>query len=134
MAGWLALLTIHADNLINISSVQGIPHEEVTVSVSLQNSDAVAALQLTIPLDEQLTLVEGSETLGARATDHQVTVGVKDGVLNVMLYSLNMTALSGTSGEVLSFKLKLGREPKDINLTPSQTVLTQTGTDLLVPT
>lgn len=126
MAGWLALLTIHADNLINISSVQGIPNEEVTVSVSLQNSDAVAALQLTIPLDEQLTLVEGSETLGARATDHQVTVGVKDGVLNVMLYSLNMTALSGTSGEVLSFKLKLGREPKDINLTPSQTVLTQT--------
>lgn len=124
MAGWLTMLAIHADNVISLSSVQGAPNEEVTVSVSLQNSEAVAALQLSIPLDDQLTLVEGSAVLSSRATSHQVTVGVKDGVLNVMVYSLSMAPLSGTSGEVVSFKLKLGRDPKDIELTPSKTVLT----------
>lgn len=126
MAGWFALLTIHAENVISLSSVRGAPNEEVTVSVSLQNSDVVAALQLSIPLDESLTLVEESVTKGTRASSHQATVGVKDGVLNVMVYSLGMVALSGTSGEVLSFRLKLGRYPKDIVLTPSKTVLTNT--------
>ena len=125
MAGWLVILTIHAENLISLSSVSGAPNEEVTVSVLLQNSDAVAALQLSIPLDEQLTLVECSAVKGSRASNHDVTMGVKDGVLNVMVYSLSMKALSGTSGEVLSFKLKLGKEPKDIALSPSKTVLTK---------
>lgn len=125
MAGWLALLTIHAENNLSFSSVRGAPNEEVTVNVALQNSDAVAALQLSIPLDDALTLVEGSAVLSNRATNHQATVGVKDGVLNVMVYSLNMKALDGTNGEVVSFQLKLGREPKDIELTPTKVVLTQ---------
>lgn len=125
MAGWLVILTIHAENLISLSSVRGAPNEEVTVSVLLQNSDAVAALQLSIPLDESLTLVEESAILSSRATDHQATVGVKDGVVNVMVYSMSMSALSGTSGEVVSFKLKLGKDPNDIALTPSKIVLTQ---------
>ena len=121
----MSVLATRAENVVSLSSVRGAPNEEVTVSVSLQNSDAVAALQLSIPLDESLTLVEGSATLGSRASSHQTTVGVKDGVLNVMVYSLSMTALGGTSGEVVRFKLKLGKEPKDIALAPSKTMLTQ---------
>ena len=121
----MGVLASRAENVVSLSSVRGAPNEEVTVSVSLQNSDAVAALQLSIPLDESLTLVEGSTTLGSRATSHQATVGMKDGVLNVMVYSLSMTALSGTSGEVVRFKLKLGKEPKDIVLASSKTMLTQ---------
>ena len=121
----MGVLASRADNVVSLSSVRGAPNEEVTVSVSLQNSDAVAALQLSIPLDESLTLVEGSATLGSRASSHQATVGVKNGVLNVMVYSLSMTALSGTSGEVVRFNLKLGKEPKDIALAPSKTMLTQ---------
>ena len=121
----MGVLASRAENVVSLSSVRGAPNEEVTVSVSLQNSDAVAALQLSIPLDESLTLVEGSATLGSRATSHQATVGMKDGVLNVMVYSLSMTALSGTSGEVVRFKLKLGKEPKDIVLASSKTMLTQ---------
>ena len=121
----MGVLASRAENVVSLSSVRGAPNEEVTVSVSLQNSDAVAALQLSIPLDESLTLVEGSATLGSRASSHQATVGVKNGVLNVMVYSLSMTALSGTSGEVVRFNLKLGKEPKDIALAPSKTMLTQ---------
>ena len=38
-----------------------------------------------------------------------------------------MTAISGTSGEVASFRLKLGNLPSTLPLTPSKTVLTNSG-------
>lgn len=121
----MGVLASRAENVVSLSSVRGAPGEEVTMDVSLSNSDAVSALQLSIPLDESLTLVEGSATLSDRATNHQATIGVKDGVLNVMVFSLGMTALDGTSGKVVSFRLKLGREPQDISLDPSKVVLTK---------
>lgn len=125
MAGWLAWQVIHAENTLALSSVRGAPGEEVTVDVSLENSDAVAALQLSIPLDASLALVEGSAALSNRAINHQATIGMKDGVLNIMVYSLGMTDLEGTNGKVVSFRLKLGKEPQDIPLVSSKLVLTR---------
>ena len=113
-----------ADNSVTISSTEGAPDEEVTVSIAVQNSDALSSLQVSIPLDENLTLVEGSGQVGSRCSSHSLTVGVKDGVLNVFVYSLSMAAISGNSGEVASFKLKLGNVPQTVNLTPSKLVLT----------
>ena len=130
---WLALLLIPlgglgaqawADNVITLSSTEGAPDDEVTVSISLQNSDAVSSLQESIPLDENLTLVAGSGLLGSRCSSHSLTVGVKDGVLNVFVYSTSMANITGNSGVVASFKLKLGNQPQTANLTPSKTVLT----------
>ena len=113
-----------ADNVITISSTEGAPDDEVTVNVSLQNSDAVSSLQVSIPLDENLTLVNESGLLGSRCSSHSLTVGVKDGVLNVFVYSTSMANITGNSGVVASFKLKLGNQPQTANLTPSKTVLT----------
>ena len=113
-----------ADNIITISSTEGAPDDEVTVSIGLTNTDAVASLQVSIPLDENLTLVEGSGQKGSRCSSHSLTVGVKDGVLNVLVYSLSMAAITGNSGEVASFRLKLGNNPTTVALTPSKTVLT----------
>lgn len=115
-----------ADNVVTISTIEGSPDEEVTVSIGLTNTDAVSSLQVSIPLNENLTLVDGSGQLGSRCTSHALTVGVKDGVLNVFVYSLSMAAITGSSGEVASFKLKLGSQPTTIALTPSKTVLTNT--------
>lgn len=115
-----------ADNIVTISSMEGAPDEEVTVSIGLQNSDVLSSLQVSIPLDESLTLVEGSEELGSRCANHSLTVGVKDGVLNVFIYSISMAAISDTSGEVANFKLKLGNLPSTISLNPSKLVLTNT--------
>ena len=115
-----------ADNIIKVSTTEGSPDEEVTVNLSLQNSDNVSSLQVSIPLDDNLTLVEGSATKSDRCAHHALTVGVKDGVLNVLLYSTSMTAISDNSGVVASFKLKLGNQPKTISLTPSKLVLTNT--------
>ena len=113
-----------ADNRLTISSAEGEPDGEVTVSLTLENTDAVSSLQVSLPLGDNLTLVEGSGQLGSRCTDHALTVGVKDGVLNVLVYSLGMTAMSGSSGEVATIRLKLGSQPKSTTLAPSKLKLT----------
>ncbi|MBR2378657.1 MAG: hypothetical protein IKA91_04390, partial [Bacteroidaceae bacterium] len=83
------MLTSHAANIFTISDVQGRPGEEVTVSVSLDNSDAVSAVDMTIPLDRQLTYVDGSCVLNSlRANGHQITAGANDSELRVVIYDL----------------------------------------------
>ena len=47
-----------ADNVVSISTTEGAPGDEVTVNVSLTNTDAISSLQVSIPLDENLTLVD----------------------------------------------------------------------------
>lgn len=113
-----------ADNSITLSDVQGAAGTEVTVSVSMTNTDAVSALQLSIPLADDLTFVENSQTAGSRLGGHTLSAGVKDGVLNVMVYSSTMAAITGNEGEVCSFKLLLGYNPGTINLSPSKIALT----------
>ena len=115
-----------ADNVVTISSPQGAPGEEVSISISLSNSDAVSSLQVSIPMDENLTLVEGSGQLGSRCSGHSLTVGMNDGALQVFIYSMSMAAISGNSGEVATFKVKLGNLPKTVSLSPTKTVLTNT--------
>lgn len=115
-----------ADNILSLSSAQGSPGEEVNVSISLTNSDAVSSLQVSIPLDENITLVEGSGQLGSRCSEHSLTVGVSDGVLQIFVYSYSMTAITDNSGEVVTFRVKLGSQPKTISLSPTKTVLTDT--------
>ena len=112
-----------ADNVVTVSSSEGAPDEEVTVSIGLQNSDVLSSLQVSIPLDQNLTFVDGSGLLGSRCGSHSLTVGVKDGVLNVFVFSASMTAITGNSGEVASFKLKLGNQPATMTLQPSKLVL-----------
>ena len=116
-----------ADNVLTITGGNGAPDEEVTVTFSLANSDAVSALQLSIPLDEELTLVSGSVTKTARLTNHDVSAGVKDGQLNVMIYSMQMATIAAGEGDIFSLKLKMGSQPKDIALTPA--TLRLTGSD-----
>ena len=117
-------LATRASNIVTVSMTEGTPGEEVTVSIGLTNTDAVSGLQVSIPLDESLTLVEGSGQQGSRCPGHSLTVGVKDGVLNVLIFSLSLSAISGNSGEVATFRLKLGNQPQTISLTPSMTKLT----------
>ena len=126
---WLMALLLcfgmgaRAGNVVSLSSVSGAPGTEVSVSVSLENTDAVSSVQLSIPLDENLSLVGNSAVASDRLSDHSVTVGVKDGVLNIVVYSQNMTAISANSGEVATFRLLVGDTPKDIALTPSRLLL-----------
>lgn len=113
-----------AGNVVTISSAEGAPGEEVTVSISLQNSDALSSLQVSIPLNESLTFVPGSAQVGSHCASHAASVGVSNGTLQLVVYSLSMATIASGSGELVSFKLKLGNEPVSVTLQPTEMVLT----------
>ena len=122
-------LGIRAQNVLTISSAEGAPGAEVNVSIALQNSAPITSIQLAIPLNEELALVDGSAVVGSRCEGHSITVGVKDGILNVLVFSLSMQPIAAGNGEVASLHLKLGNLPKSITLEPQKMVLTdETGT------
>ena len=117
---------VYSNNTVILSSVSGTSGTEVTVSVAMTNTDAVANLQLSIPLDEGLSFVDGSVEKTDRLKNHSVSAGVKDGVLNLLIFSTSMTAIDGNKGDICSFKLLLGNTPGTVSLSPSKTTLTST--------
>ena len=120
---FLVGLTAWGQNTLSLGGGSGHPGDVVTVSVALENSDAVTALQTFVPLGSQLRYVSGSATLGSRSNGHQVSATVLRDTLRIYSYSLALSAYTGTSGEVLTFQLTLGNEPGDYALTPTATVL-----------
>ena len=125
------IIGARAANTVSLSSVNGIPGTEVMVTVSLTNTESVSALQFSIPLGEYLSYVDGSLKAGSRLGSHQLSAVEKDGMLNVMVYSMNMDAISGSSGELFTFRLLLGSAPGDVTLTPTDLVITSTGGNTL---
>ncbi len=122
-------LAAQAANVVTLSSGSGHPGDEIEMAVSLDNADEVTAIEVLIPLDESLSYVESSCTLNAdRSADHQLTAAVVDGTLKVYIYSLSLSPLNGNSGVVATFKLLMGKEPKDYTLTPQVTLSDAAGT------
>ncbi len=113
---WLAM---QAQNSITLSSGSGHPGDEVTLSLSMTNADEVTALEVIIPLGGHLDYVGGSCSLNAeRKTDHAVSAAMVEDDLKIYLYSPTLAPLKGNSGEVLTFKLKCGKEPATYALQP----------------
>lgn len=112
-----------AGNVVSLSSVQGHPGDEVTLTVSLQNDDAVCAAEVRITVPEAVTLVDGSASLNAgRANGHSISAGITDGELRLYVYSFGNQPLLGSEGELCSVRLLLGREPGTYPLTPTVTL------------
>lgn len=125
-----------AENVVSVSSVSGHPQDEVTLQVSLANTDAAVAFQTEIPLGSQLTYVANSIALNPdRVTDHQVTAAVVNGTLKIFAYSLSLSPFVGDSGNLLTFTLKLKNEPGDYSLNMSDSKLSNaSGTALPINT
>ena len=112
-------LTALAGNTITLTSTEGHPNDEVEVAVMLTNDAEVTALEVLIPLADALHYVDGSVVINAeRANGHAISAAEQDGKLNICIYSLGLTSLKGTEGEVCRFKLKLGKEPATYTLIP----------------
>ena len=124
-----------AQNVVSISSGQGIPGDVVTVDVALQNSDEVTAVEVVIPLvEKQLTYVDGSCVINnERANEHQVSAAVVDGALRIYIYSISLAPLKGNDGQIASFSLKLGKLPAEYPLQP-QVVLSDAAGKALTAT
>lgn len=120
---WCILLTTmgcFAQNSLSITAVSGNPGDEVEVAVMLENTDAITAVEVQIPLpDKQLRYVEGSAKLNAdRSNGHQVSAAVVDGTLRLYAYSLSLASLQGNTGTLFTFTLRIGREPGVYTLQP----------------
>ncbi|MBQ6278735.1 MAG: choice-of-anchor D domain-containing protein [Muribaculaceae bacterium] len=113
-----------AGNVVSLPSASGAPGEEVTLTVALANDDPVTAMQLQVPVGDGITVVTGSEVLTSRAAGHSAKVGVRDSVLNIMVWSNGMATIAPGSGDVLSFRVLLGNEPQTIALDASKVTIT----------
>ena len=120
-----------ASNTISLSSVSGTPQTEVEVVVSLDNTDAITALEMVIPLGEYLSYVTNSAVLAtARSNGHMLSAAQVGQDLRIYIYSLSLNALQGDTGELLTFRLLLGNEPADYALTPTVVLSNAQGTSL----
>ncbi len=113
---------IKADNHISLDVGDGVAGSEVTLAAALTCTDAITALEIQIPLTEHITLVANSATLASdRITDHRISAAVVDEVLKIYIYSLSLTPIQGSAGELFSLRLLMGREPAEYNLIPAVT-------------
>ncbi len=108
-----------AGNVLSVSGASGHPGDEVTLTVTLDNDDAVSAVEIVIPLGSGLTLVGNSAQLTDRSNGHVISAAMAGTDLRIYIYSMSLTALNGSSGELCSFRLKMGDLPGTYNLTPS---------------
>lgn len=120
-----------ASNTITLSSVSGTPQTEVEVVVSLDNTDAITALEMVLPLGEYLSYVANSAVLSTtRNNGHQLSAAQVGQDLRIYVYSFSQNALNGNTGELLTFRLLLGNEPADYALTPTVVLSNAQGTSL----
>lgn len=120
-----------ASNTITLSSVSGTPQTEVEVVVSLDNTDAITALEMVLPLGEHLSYVNGSATLATtRSNGHQLSAAQVGQELRIYVYSLSLNALQGDTSELLTFRLLLGNEPANYTLTPTVVLSNVQGTSI----
>ena len=113
-----------ADNIVSIGTVEGKPGDTVELRIGLANTDNVSSVQVSIPLDPRLSLVENSAKATDRTSGHSVKAGVKDGKLNVFVYSMSMSDITPGDGTIATVQLKLGNEPSNLTLRADKVVLT----------
>lgn len=96
----------------------GAPGQELTVTVALTNDAPLSALQLEIAgLGALGEIVECSAAGTGRASEHSAAAGTRpDGSATLMLYSTAMTPIAAGSGDVTSFRIRLGERPADASL------------------
>lgn len=124
-------LAATASNVVSLSSVSGHPGDEVTVTASLTNDDAVTAIEVLVPLNDHVQYVAESAALNSeRVADHMMSAAVVEDTLRVYIYSLSLGSIAGNNGELFSFKVKLGKEPADYLLTPQVIAGDATGASL----
>lgn len=126
-------LSVSATNTLSLSVLSGHPGDTLTVSVALTNSEAVTALQASIPLGANVQYIANSAELNAaRANGHSIVASAVDDTLRIAVFSLTQAALNGTEGELLSFHVKLGNEPATYPLTAELTLAGTNGQQLTV--
>lgn len=112
-------------NTLSVTGASGQSGEEVTVSVSMQNMEPIVAAQCCFTLPEALKYVEGSAALSERAPNnsHQIAGTVLGDKLSFFIHSGFNAALTGSEGELFTFRLLLDGMGGDYQLDPEDVLL-----------
>ncbi len=95
----------------------GGANDTIAISVEIQNTDPFVGFQFDIPLPDQINYINNSAELSDRAVDHQIiNVIINPNILRIFAYSTTQAEFAGNSGEICSFKVKLGAVPSDYNM------------------
>ncbi|MBI9033523.1 MAG: choice-of-anchor D domain-containing protein [Bacteroidales bacterium] len=104
---------LRADNTLSVVDGQVGVNEGVLISIHMDNSDAIVAFQMDIPIPDGISYQPGSATYNlSRVNGHEISdTLLPSGVLRIIGYSLSNTPFSGNSGELLNFQLQSGVIP-----------------------
>jgi len=113
-----------AANRVTVSPFVGDAGGEVEVSVGLDNDAAAYALQVLVDLPGGggCEVVGASAAATGRAVGFDVSAGIRDGRISLMLYSLDRRTIAAGSGEVARFKVLLDNKPLEATLTAKATI------------
>ncbi len=111
-----------AANRVTVSPIAG--GDVVEVSVGLENDAAAYALQVLIDLPGGVgcVVVGASAVAAGRAEGFDVSAGIRDGRLSLMLYSIERKVIAAGSGEVARFSVKLDNKPLEATLSAKATI------------
>ena len=116
---------IEAQNIMKLGDVSVQAGQEATLTVSIDNTVPFVAFQVDIPIPTGLTYVESSAILDdTRKDGHTLNASiVAPNTLRLIGYSLSSLPFKGTSGAVMSFKLKAGALPGNYLLTLTNPII-----------
>jgi len=111
-------LEIQAANTMVMGSVSIGPNQETTLPVSINNDNAFVAFQFDLPIPQGFTYVANSAILNVNRTDgHSLQASVLEGnILRILGYSLSNTPFKGSSGSIVTFRLKSNAVPGNYSL------------------
>lgn len=120
LALFLSSLQANAENRVSLNSVSCRPGEEAELIVSLNNTNAVTAVQIDLPLNGYITYVNGSAQLSsARSNGHSLSASTNGNTLSVLIYPSSVSSLKGNTGDLVRFRIRAGKEPCAYNLSPN---------------
>ena len=135
LASIILSLECFAGNTLSLSNVSGHPGDVIQMSIALDKTDPIVALEVKIPLNDNISYVEGSASLNSnRSNGHSVSAQSQDGILSFYVFSFSNNELKGESGNLVSFNLKLSKEPTTYALVPTVIASNASGTALDVET
>lgn len=115
----------YAVNELHIACPGGESDAEATVSISMNNMDAVSGFQMDFVLPTELQYIDGSFALSGSASGLSLSAGQRDGRLTAVAYSTAGATITPAdeAREIASFRVKL-IGPYSANLSFAKAVLT----------
>lgn len=119
LLGVLLLISLNAlsQNTLQVNYSEVNYDEEVSVSISLNNSDLISALQFDLTYKADALILMTGHQKTDRGANH--TLGVSSpssGVIRVLIYSESNANLANSSGDLLTLKMKSLKIPGYLNL------------------